>query len=211
MADLPVESTSEEVVAVPRKVGHARFDLILALAAIAMSAISLVVAIQNSLIQRELVAASTWPFVQRNLSSRGADDYVTIGITNDGVGPAKIRSVEIMVDGKPVRSIPELLRACCGYRFDVPATQQLPQGFVSSLADNTVLRSGESNEIIRVPRSDTPNGMDQRLGRALPRISFRGCYCSVLGRCWSGDLASVNATPVAACGAPAHPFDPIRR
>lgn len=209
MADLPIETSVEESQAAPKKVGLPRLDLVLALAAIFISAVSLAVAIQNSFIQRETLAGSTWPFVQRNLSGGGALGDVTVGISNDGVGPAKIRSIEVYLDGKPVNSTRDLLQRCCGYRSDLPRQQQLARGFQVSIADNTVLRAGESNEMIRVRPSEEMRDIHRQLNAALPRISFRGCYCSVLDKCWRGELATTRIASISACPAPEHPFDPI--
>lgn len=210
MADLPIESGVEESQAAPRKVGHARLDLILALSAIFISAVSLVVAIQNSIIQRELVAGSTWPFVQRSLNATLNDSGDSgLGVSNDGVGPAKIRSVELFFDGKPVGSPRELLQRCCGLRTDIPYRQQMPDGYSVSIADNTVLRAGETNTMLRI-RASAPE-IRQRFEAALTRISFRGCYCSVLEQCWTSDLSTTKVKSIAACPAPEFPFDPLRK
>lgn len=212
MVDLPIESGVDESQAAPRKIGHARLDLILALSAIFISAVSLVVAIQNAMIQRELVAGSTWPFVQRNLNANLNDAGDSgIGVSNDGVGPAKIRSVEVFFDGKPVGSPRELLQRCCGLRSDLPYRQQMPEGYSVSIADNTVLRAGEQNTILRVRASEKAPEIRQRFEAALTRISFRGCYCSVLDQCWTSDLSTTKVKAVAACPAPEFPFDPLKK
>lgn len=189
-----------------------QIDLILAIAAIFISAVSLVVAIRTEQSQRDTLAASTWPFLQRNISGgsdAGEDREMSVGISNDGVGPAKVRSVEVFFDGKPVTSTKDLLRKCCGYRDDVSHERQLPGGYEISVADNTVQRAGEQNLMIRITSSAQAREIPDRFRASLMRLSFRGCYCSVLDQCWTSDLSSTKTTEVAACPAPEHPFDPF--
>lgn len=107
--------------------------MILVVSAIFISALSLLVAIKTEQSQRETLAASVWPFLQHNISTGRAtdpDDEMAFGVSNDGVGPAKVRSVEVFYKGAPVRSGDDLLRRCCGLRSDVPRAQQLPTGYI---------------------------------------------------------------------------------
>lgn len=188
-----------------------QIDLILAIAAIFISAVSLVVAIRTEQSQRDTLSASIWPFLQRNISAGGGDSRseMTIGISNDGVGPAKVRSVEIFYKGQPVSSADDLLRKCCGLRSDVPRERQLPDSYSVSVADNTVQRAGEQNLMIRIKPSTQAPEIPNRFREALRHLTFRGCYCSVRDQCWTSDLASTQTTEVAACPAPEHPFDPL--
>lgn len=189
-----------------------QIDLILALAAIFISAVSLIVAIRTERSQRDTLAASIWPFLQRNLSTGKSGDgqaELMVGISNDGVGPAKVRSVEIFYKGVPVKSTDDLLRRCCGYRSDVSKTRQIPGGYVVSVADNTVQRAGELNQMIRIRPSDAAPQIPERFRAALRDLTFRGCYCSVRDQCWVSDLASIKTTEVSACPAPEYPFDPL--
>lgn len=190
-----------------------QIDLILALAAIFISAVSLVVAIRTEQSQRDTLSASIWPFLQRNINAGGVDDQseMTVGISNDGVGPAKVRSVEVFYKGQPVSSADDLLRKCCGYRTDIPKTQQIPGGYSVSVADNTVQRAGEQNQMIRIKPSAQAPDIPNRFRTALRHLTFRGCYCSVRDQCWVSDLASTTTTEVAVCPAPEHPFDPLGR
>lgn len=188
-----------------------RIDLILALAAIFISAVSLIVAIRTEQSQRDTLSASVWPFLQRNISTGTTGDATAemmVGISNDGVGPAKVRSVEIFYKGLPVSSTDDLLRKCCGYDVAQKA-RQLPTGYSVSLADNTVQRAGEQNQMIRVRASAVAPEVPNRFRVALRHLTFRGCYCSVRDQCWVSDLASTQTTEVAACPAPEHPFDPL--
>jgi hypothetical protein len=206
----PVHVTTDEVHAHVHKTGHSRLDLILALSAIFISAVSLVVAIEHGRTERDLVAANSWPFLQRILSNeyQGNRDVIAIGVSNDGVGPAKVRSVEMFYDGHPVSSGVDLLRRCCGLRTDAPIAQQLPDGFEASIIDDTVLRAGQENPILKVHGKPGHSPVADRLRASMLRIGLRSCWCSALDQCWTSDLRTTATTAVSECPAPEHPFDP---
>jgi hypothetical protein len=210
MSEPPVEVSGEEARALPRKSGRPNFDLIIAVSAIIMSAISLFVAIENGISQRQLVAASTWPYlreIESNDYNEGRD--VAIGLSNGGVGPAKIKSFEVFYKSAPVSSGLDLLRKCCGLNADAATEEkQLPGGFNYSIADETVLRPGEDNPVLRVHRTPAAPDIARRFSAVLEDVSFRVCYCSILDECWSTDLRSTRSTAVRECRAPEHKFDP---
>jgi hypothetical protein len=213
MSEAPVEAGVDDVTPAPRRTGRVHFDVVVSLAAIFISAVSLFVAIQHGKTERDLVAANVWPF-PRDILTNGYDDKgsIAIGVSNGGVGPAKIRSFELFYRGQPVSSGLDLLRKCCGLRTgDAAAKEQLPNGFFYSIVDETVLRPGEENAVLRVRPSATAPEVPRRLKLALPQIGFRVCYCSVLDQCWIGDLKSTRTQPVRQCKPAEHPYAPNGR
>jgi hypothetical protein len=213
VAEPPVVVSPSDVQAQPRKTGIPHLDLIIAVLAILMSAISLVVAFQNGRTERGLLAASTWPYLGEIVSNdyNGGRD-VAIGYVNGGVGPAKVKTIEVYFDGKPVTSPSDLLRKCCGLDPNGDAARrQLPKGFEMSIADETVLRPGDQNVILAVHRLVGATEVADRFADSLLKVGFRACYCSVLDECWTSDLKSTRTNPVEQCVAPAVPFDPNGR
>ena len=208
----PVHTTTDEVHAHAHKTGHSKLDLVIALSAIFISAVSLVVAIEHGRTERDLVAANSWPFVSEVLSNEYGDKHdLAIGVSNDGVGPAKIRSVEVFYLGRPVSSSFDLLRQCCGYNNAKLVSSQLPENFDTSLVDDTVLRAGQDNAILKIHRSTTASAIPDAFSKALYKLTFRACYCSVLDQCWTSDLKSTKTTAVRECSLPEHPFAPNGR
>jgi hypothetical protein len=212
MSEVPVDSGMGDVTPVPKRTGRPHFDAIVSIAAIFISAVSLYVAIEHGKTERDLVAANVWPF-PRAILSNGYDDKnsVAIGVSNGGVGPAKIRSYELFYQGQPVSSGLDLLRKCCGLAKGEDAIKAaFPNGIYSSIVDETVLRPGEDNPVLRVPRSTSVPAITQQLAKisVLTKITFRVCYCSVLDQCWINDLRSTHTQPVSQCTAPQHPYDP---
>jgi hypothetical protein len=210
MTEAPVESGVDGVHAAAPRTGLRHFDAIVSIAAIFISAVSLYVAIEHGKTERDLVAANVWPF-PRAILSNGYDDKgsTAIGVSNGGVGPAKIRSFEVFYRGHPVSSGMDLLRKCCGLAPGAAAIKAaFPNGTYSSVVDETVLRPGEDNPVFRVPREGTD--ITKRFAQisTLQQITFRVCYCSVLDQCWTSDLRSTRTQPVRECRAPEHPYNP---
>src|SRR6185437_17000155 len=102
MSEAPVEAGVDEVQPVPLNTGRPHFDVIVSVTAIFISAISLYVAVQHGKTERDLVAANVWPF-PRAILTNGYDSSgsTAIGVSNGGVGPAKIRSFEMFYRGQP--------------------------------------------------------------------------------------------------------------
>lgn len=212
MSEVPVETAAGDVTPAPRRTGVRHFDAIVSIAAIFISAVSLYTAIENGRTERQLVAADVWPFPREILSNGyGRDNSTAIGVSNGGVGPAKIQTFELFYRGQPVSSGLDLLRKCCGLSSNPKTRQaQLPHGIYYSIVDQTVLRPGEENAVLRlVPSTANPQIMD-RLAHsdALSHVTFRACYCSVLDQCWVSDLRSTRTEPVKECRPPEHRYVP---
>jgi hypothetical protein len=213
MSEAPVDAGVDDVRPAPRRTGRFGFDAIVSISAIFISAVSLFVAIEHGKTERDLVAANVWPF-PRAILSNGYDEKgsIAVGVSNGGVGPAKIRSFELFYRGHPVSSGLDLLRKCCGLGpSDEAVKRQLPDGITYSIVDETVLRPGEDNPVLRVHRSPTMPDVPNRFYLALPQVGFRVCYCSVLDQCWTSDLKSTRTQPVGECRPPEHRYDPNGR
>ena len=211
MVEPPVHVTTDEVHAHAHATGRPVLDLAIALSAIFISAVSLFVAIEHGKTERDLVAANSWPFLRSIITNTyGPQGDAAIGVSNGGVGPAKLKSLEVFLDGVPVSSNLDLLRRCCGLKNET-IREQLPHGLISSDADETVLRPGEDNAILQVHQLKEAPEVPERFAASLLHISFRACYCSILDECWRSDLRSTRTQPVRACPAPEHPYDPNGR
>jgi hypothetical protein len=215
MSEAPVDAGVDDVQPVPRRTGRPHFDVIVSLTAIFISAISLYVAIEHGKTERDLVAANVWPFPRAILDNNHDDRGSTaIGVSNGGVGPAKIRTFEMFYRGQPVSSGLDLLRKCCGLPpGDEAVKTAFPNHLGTSIVEETVLRPGEDNVVFRVPPSPTAPEISSRLKQfdVLTKVTFRVCYCSVLDQCWISDLRSTRTQPVNECRPPAHPYEPNGR
>ena len=150
-------------------------DASLALSAFAISIISLFVAIHHGHTMREMaeanarmVAASSWPFVQYGSGNLGADGSQTISLslTNQGVGPARIEKLEILYLDKPVKSTMALMKECCIKNAadleSVISPKDIKSNYASSQAEGRILAAREEKVFLALP----PPRKTQRSGIA---------------------------------------------
>lgn len=194
MAEPPVTVEAEGVRPEVRKTGHKWLDFIVAGSAILISLVSLSVAIHHGEVQERLVAANSWPFLQATTANRneaGAPE-IRLGVNNGGVGPALLRSVRLIYQGRAVRNSDELLTACCGGGAAL-------NDLTSSRLSGRVLAAGDRIAFLSLARTEANSAAWDRLNTARFRITYEACYCSVLGDCWRSDLAGLEPTAVASC------------
>lgn len=179
--------------------GHRWIDLIVPIAALFVSVISIWIAYHHGQVMKELVEqnerlvqANSLPYLElnnnRTMAEPGSGDKPRIFFSaiNRGVGPAQIRSVQVSVDGRPVRSSRELVEACCG---------KLTQVIGSSTLSGRMIQPGQEVRYIEI--TPTPAGQDQ--AEAVFNAFLRGrvvatvCYCSVFDECWK--LSSTDDGP----------------
>jgi hypothetical protein len=198
----PLSADADGVRVEPPRTGHRLLDLAIAGSAILISLVSLGVAMHLGHVQTRLVAANSWPFLQF-ASSSGADkgeQYVSVGISNDGAGPAILKSLVVRYQGKPIRGYVELLQACCGLRQGVTKADvgdDLGLRQESSLIG--VIRARETLTMLELRRNASNVDLWQRFSAARGALTFQACYCSIVGDCWTSDLHTLDPKPVPAC------------
>jgi hypothetical protein len=203
--------TPEEPHAEIPKSGHRWIDISVAACALIVSVTSLFVAMRHGRsmdrmaeANAKLVQANSWPVLQRYQSDVGPEPgerVYSLNVVNNGVGPAKVESVEVFWKGQPVRSAGELVRLCCNNGQDMrdPA-------FETSTLMGSVLRAGEVRKIIAFPEDEQHNALKGYLRLSLRDVQWKVCYCSVFDECWMSDLATLRPDSVQACPVPKTPF-----
>ena len=183
----------------PHRTGHRWVDFAVPFSALAVSIISLVVAIHHGRTMQEmaranarLVQANSWPLLQfttGNANEAGQAE-ITLKIENAGVGPAKVISLEIFHGEQRIRTPLDLVQA-----LD-PATKRplLSLGVTMPM----VLRAGDDTLIFGMKREGQETLWD-KLNTARFELRFRACYCSVFDECWVSDLTTVSPQRVEHC------------
>lgn len=183
------------------RTGHKRLDIILAVSAFLISLVSVVLGIENAVAMRQLVASNSWPFVNVGVSNGNETGGAALDllIQNKGVGPAKIKSLEVFYEGKPMAGDQALMRAITGGK---------PVPIVRSRVVGSVLSAKESvNFLSVVEQSITPSELAE-LARRSDRIALRTCYCSAFDECWVMDrtVEPSRSTEVDECPVAPVPF-----
>jgi hypothetical protein len=147
------------------------WNAVAAIVASLIGLMALVVSGYTAYVQRQQVRAQVWPYLMIGY----ADNEHARIVFNKGVGPALVRSVQVLVDGKPQPDWSHVMSAL-GVSDKVSYQQ-------STLASN-VLSPNEKLDVLVVADQD---GYKAFREQSLHRASTRVCYCSTLGDCWMYD------------------------
>lgn len=192
------------------RTGFRWLDISLALSAFIIGLISLTVAIHHGKTMDKLVASNSYPNIDIEQGNQedlhdglGQRRVVYFGLVNTGIGPARIRAVEVAFGGKPVAAFRALLDACCTDAADgaAPKTQR----FYSGDLRGSMLPAGKFVRLFSWPEpADDPRWA--RLEALRSRVEVRVCYCSVFDECYVHDSRNTEPKRIAACAAPAVPY-----
>jgi hypothetical protein len=185
-------------------------DISLALSAFFVSLVSLGLAIHNGKTMEKLVAANSYPNIDFLFGNefdfqdgRGLQHAVYLSLENTGIGPARLRSIEISYAGKPAARVRDLLAICCTRE----AADSLPKTNLWSSGDErgAMIQAGKDvNLFAWAEASGDPRWA--RLEAVRERIGIRVCYCSVFDECYLRDSDHREPVRIKACPAPAVPY-----
>ena len=170
-----------------------RPEMLVAFSAIIISLSALAVSLYETSLIRQQQHASVWPHVMVGPSIQ-SERFMFL-VSNTGIGPARIKDVEVTVDDEPVRNWVSML--------EVITDDSGPFNFSMSMINGRVLSAGESYEIFWMV--DGSEGDDENFVRQLSddweRIDITVCYCSVYDDCWTVQMSENNpqATEIDEC------------
>jgi len=151
--------------------------------------VAVVVSLYQAALARQQLQASAWPYVSQGNGYTSGNPYTRV-VSNDGVGPARIKSFRVVVDGRPVQTWNAAVRSLTG--------EGEPALVYSSLGRGTVLVPGASRTVLTLPPG--PRAERFWLG-AQTRLRTQVCYCSVYDECWLADSEEREPMPQRACTA----------
>ena len=170
--------------------GVRNWDALAALIAALIGVMALLVSGYTAYIQRQQVRAQVWPY----LIIGYADNDRSIVVVNKGVGPAQVRTVQVLVDDKAQRNWHDVLQVL-GLDAD---------NFDQSTISHNVLSAGERLEVIKMP--DAAHYERFRVA-AQKRVTMSICYCSTLDECWVRDRKVRNQIEMQVDACPALPLE----
>jgi hypothetical protein len=185
--------------AAPRRLfDERRIELLIGFCVVLISVISLFVAASANRTQERLLAASVWPNLQfaTGNADRNGVPAITFDLVSRGVGPARVRWVEIDYDGQRVDDSAQLLDRCCAREKQASGR---PVVTTTSGIHPRVVGADEWITFFRMPREGNAPEVWRALEHGLPKVVMRACYCSVLDACWMLDSRRSEPAPVARC------------
>ena len=179
---LPAETRA----ALSRPPNGRNWDGLAAVIAALVGLLALGVSGYTAYIQRQQVRAQVWPYLEPGMS--GSRRQITL--YNKGVGPAIIRSVQVLVDGKPQRNWPAVFGA-----LGIDFGHHIPYSTINGV----VVPANDHVDQLLFPTRDEFNLFAHQVNRVVLKV----CYCSSLGDCWMYDggapTPAQTRQPVDAC------------
>lgn len=194
----------------PHGTGFRWLDMSLALSAFVISLASLWLTVHNARTMERLVTSNSYPNIDFNFGNefdfqdgRGTRPAVYLSLDNTGVGPARLRSIELGFGGKPAATLRALLDICCTRE---PAST-LPKTDSWSSGDMRGAMVQAGREVNLFAWSQAPGDPRwARLEEVRDKIGVRVCYCSVFDECYVRGSDRREPVRVKACPIPAVPY-----
>jgi hypothetical protein len=180
-------------------------DISLALSAFFVSLVSLWLAIHNGRTMEKLVAANSYPNIDFVFGNRydfgdgqGTRPAVYLSLANTGIGPARLRALQLSYGGQPAADLTALVARCCSPQ---PAAS-LPRMNYWRSGDlrGYMVAAGQSVNLYAWPE-EPGDPRWTRLNEQRGKIRVQICYCSVFDECYLRD--SDHREPVRAQACPA--------
>jgi hypothetical protein len=188
MTDTPEESAAT-------KAAHGNlFPNVTSLLALAVSIFALAIGAWQTRLMQSQARASVWPHLSigYTYNSNVDDNGFIWSIDNNGVGPARIESVAVALDGRPMKSWHDVLVAL-GFHGEMHVSTTSFSGDVipPSLNRETAISA------IRINQADAASTFKN----AVARFTMDICYCSVYDDCWVAHWQNPKVDAVARCEA----------
>jgi hypothetical protein len=164
-----------------------RVDRWLSIAAGVGAICAVAISLYQAALAREQQRASAWPYLNQSNSYVPGQPY-TRQVENQGVGPARVGSFEVLVDGRPVRTWDDAVRALTG--------KPDPGLVYSSFGHGSVLPPGRTHTLLWL----LPGNQAQVFFEgAQTRLETVICYCSIYEECWQAASRAEEPVAVRAC------------
>ena len=168
--------------------------------ALAVSVFALAIGAWQTRLMQSQARASVWPHLEvgYTYNTNTDENGFLWRIDNNGVGPARIESGTLTLDGKPMKHWRDVLLAL-GFTGQMRVS-------TSSLAGEVIppsLNRETAIETIRINQREVASVFKE----AVPRFKMEICYCSVYDDCWIARWQTTKVEPVARCEASATAFE----
>jgi len=179
----------------PRRSRSGLIGLSVALAALVVSAVSLFIARQQTMVMDRQLAASVWPAVQFYSSNlRDGEPVIALTLENVGVGPARIERFRVLHRGAKILDPTDFIDECCN-------PDGRPFRTVTSFVEGRILPAGQTIDFLTQSAEPDQHSIYDRFDRIRGQgeLEIEYCYCSVMEDCWSIDATSTEPLEVGSC------------
>jgi hypothetical protein len=170
-----------------------RLDLVIAICALFVSSLATGASWWQSRVVAQQLSSQVWPYLSVQTTYDGTS--VALTVSNEGLGPARVRSIVLSLDGTPRRRLTDVLDALA------PARRRNLRGQFTDVAPGSVIRVGGAVTLFKIGERNTM----MALLRNYRRLDLDVCYCAIIpGDCWvvtkrGRDDGSADPQPVAEC------------
>ncbi len=180
-------------------------DVVMAVAAVFISVVSLVVSIEHGKTMERMVdqnermvAANTMPLLNYSgtMFNNRLEPRLALQLKNGGVGPALVEWLDVRYKGVHYGTAAELIKACCEAE-----AKGLSGVSIYSNVSHSIIPARETVEILVVPEH-APKAMYDAVNRARSDMELHACYCSLLDECWITDFGPTRPKRVTTCDVP---------
>lgn len=185
-----------------RRFNKDTLNLVIAVSAVLISAASFYAAYVQSEAAQKQVQAETWPYLQLDHGNYDEEQLlrnVYVKVINSGVGPAKVKSLNLSYKGKPVGGFAQLYIACCLSLEEQNGAEV--RGVANAITGNpppTILLPRDELLFFSALENDQNKAAWARLDTARFHLTGEACYCSLLDECFKTDFIQ-DPMPVKAC------------
>jgi hypothetical protein len=162
--------------------------------ALTVSIFALAIGAWQTRLMQNQARASVWPHLEigYTYNSNSDENGFLWRIDNNGVGPARIETVTLTLDGKPMKSWPDVLKAL-GFNdgMRVSTTSLAGEVIPPSLNRETAI------ETLRINQREPALAIKNAVGRFHMDI----CFCSVYDDCWIAHWQNTKVTATEQCTA----------
>jgi hypothetical protein len=127
---------------------------------------------QSRVVAQQL-SSQVWPYLSVQTSYDASS--VALTISNEGLGPARVRSVVLSLDGTPRQKLTDVLDVIA------PAKRRNLRGQFTDIERGSVIRVGGTVTLFRIG----DRAVMGALLRNYQRMDLAVCYCPIIpGECW---------------------------
>ena len=164
-------------------------DSRLSIIAVVLSVAALLTSIIEVNFVRQELRSEAWPYIAI-YPGYNAEGF-SISMENKGVGPARVRSLLMYLDGELITDLDQAILDTLGekdaFSYDLYRANNPAPG---------VMSSGEVTNLFAVPWEPRTRLLTERWSN---KIEITSCYCSIYDDCWVASLGQSDPVEVSQC------------